>query len=109
MPPPVAFGPRKDDEEVARGRAVFEARKCAECHAPPTFTANGRYDVGLDDAVGNRRFNPPSLRGVEYREPYFHDGRAATLEDVFLEHRHPRDAEWTAQDVSDLAAYLRTL
>ena len=109
LPPPRPVGSPKDEDAVARGRAVFEARKCAECHAPPTYTAEGRYDVGLDDAVGNRRFNPPSLRGVDRREPFFHDGRAASLEDVFLKHRHPHDVEWTTKDTADLATYLWTL
>lgn len=109
LPPPRSFGPPSDDQAVARGRAIFETRKCAECHAPPAYTAAGKYDVGLEDAVGNRRFNPPSLLGVGRREPFFHDGRAATLEDVFLKHRHPRDAEWTDREAADLTAYLRTL
>ena len=99
----------EDADSVSRGRALFTSRKCGECHPSPTYTAVGRYDVGLDDAVGNRRFNPPSLLGVGRREPYFHDGRAATLEDVFRKHRHPRDSEWTTNEVADLVAYLKTL
>ncbi|MDR3632567.1 MAG: cytochrome c peroxidase [Isosphaeraceae bacterium] len=109
LPPPRPLASLEHNEAASRGRALFEARKCAECHAPPAYTAIGRYDVGLDDAVGNRRFNPPSLLGVGRREPYFHDGRAATLEDVFVKHRHPQDTEWTAEEATDLAGYLRTL
>ena len=59
---------------------TFDAKRCAECHAPPEYTAAARFDVGLADEVGNRRFNPPSLRGVGRRAPLFHDGRAASLE-----------------------------
>ena len=80
----------------------------AQCHAPPTFTAEGRYDVGLDDAVGNRRFNPPLLQGVGLREPYLHDGRAATLEDVFL-NIVTRATRSGRPGGARMAAYLRTL
>lgn len=54
-----------DSAAVAGGRAVFQERKCAVCHASPEYTTPGRYDVGLRDEVGNREFNPPSLRRVE--------------------------------------------
>ena len=96
-------------EAAARGQAVFASRKCASCHAGPTFTKAETFDVGLADDLGNREFNPPSLRGVGGHEPLLHDGRSATLEDVFREHGHPRESKFTEAEVSDLAAYLRSL
>ena len=97
------------EAEVARGRSLFKARKCAECHAPPSYTSEGTFDVGLLDEAGHREFNPPSLLGVGDRPPYLHDGRAASLPEVFLRHRHPRDATWTPEEVEALTAFLRTL
>ena len=94
---------------VERGRAVFRAQNCAECHAPPEYTTALPYDVGLSDEVGHRQFNPPSLRGVGRREPLLHDGRAATLGEVFRRYRHPRDAALTDAEIADLLAFLRTL
>ena len=94
---------------MARGRAVFEAKRCAECHAPSEYTTNDQFDVGLVDEVGNRKFNPPSLRGVGLRSAFLHDGRAATLEDVFSRVKHPRDTEMKADEVADLAAFLKSL
>ena len=96
-------------EAVERGRRAFEARRCAECHAPPAYTAEGTFDVGLVDEVGHRKFNPPSLRGVAARAPYLHDGRASSLPDVFLKHGHPRGSSWTDGEAEDLSAFLRTL
>jgi YVTN family beta-propeller protein len=98
-----------DAESVVRGREIFETRKCAGCHAPPLYTTEEKYDVGLIDEAGNRRFNPPSLRGVRARAPYLHDGRASTLADVFLQHRHPKMANWSTAEVEDLVAFLKTL
>ena len=107
--PPRPFVEAEDEEAAGRGREVFRARRCAECHAPPEYTAEGTFDVGLPDEVGHRKFNPPSLRGVGDRAPYFHDGRAASLPDVFLKHRHPKESGWSTAEVDDLVAFLKTL
>jgi cytochrome c peroxidase len=109
LPPPKPRPIEQRPDAVERGRAVFRSRRCAECHAPPDYTAQGLYDVGLSDEVGTRKFNPPSLRGLNGREPFLHDGRAATLDDVFLRHRHPRGATWSPHEVADLVAFLETL
>ena len=79
------------------------------CHRPPEYTSPERYDVGLSDEVGNREFNPPSLRAVSRRETLLHDGRARSLEEVFQKERHPRGVELTSREIDDLAAFLRTL
>lgn len=109
LPPDLTGGERSPEAALLRGRAVFQARKCDACHAPPEYTSPERFDVGLTDEVGNRRFNPPSLRGVGRREPLLHDGRAGTLEDLFQRDRHPRESVLSTQEIGDLVAFLRTL
>ncbi len=96
-------------EAVVRGQRVFEARKCAQCHAPPTYTTPKTYDVGLADEVGKTRFNPPSLRGVGHGTAFFHDARAATLEEVFTRHGHQVPKDLPRKDLDDLLAFLRSL
>jgi cytochrome c peroxidase len=108
VPAPLATA-TVDGSAVERGREIFRARKCAECHEPPLYTTPGTYDVGLDDEVGHKRFNPPSLLGVGRREPLLHDGRAQTLEDVFSRHGHPRNSEFSPREIADLAAFLKAL
>lgn len=109
-PPPLGdFREPANEEAIARGQIVFREKHCDDCHTPPTFTSADTYDVGLSDAVGNNKFNPPSLRGVSQREPLFHDGSAETLEDVFRRHGHPRRLELSERDLADLLAYLRSL
>jgi len=61
------------------------------------------------DEVGGRLFNPPSLRGVSQGGPYFHDGRAATLDEVFLKHRHQLRGDPSAGELQDLVAFLKSL
>ena len=80
-----------------QGRAIFNGPQasCNACHTGPLTTNNTfRYigvrppneDLGRALVTGNPgdngRFKVPSLRNVELRPPYFHDGSAATLADV---------------------------
>jgi cytochrome c peroxidase len=106
VPPPAG---QAEGESAARGRQVFEAHKCARCHAAPTYTTPKTYEVGLSDEVGNTRFNPPSLRGASHGTAFFHDGRAGTLEEVFTRHAHQVPKDLPRKELDDLLAFLRTL
>jgi YVTN family beta-propeller protein len=106
-PPLAAFDDQPDRAAVEHGREVFQKQSCATCHAPPLYTSAKTFDVGLADEVGNTAFNPPSLRGVSQGGPYFHDNRAATLEEVFTRHRHQLKSELTKQELADLLSFLR--
>jgi cytochrome c peroxidase len=110
LPPPLpVLRGTQDSAAVERGRLVFERHDCASCHAPPAYTTPASYDVGRPDSQGTKEFNPPSLRGLSHRGPYFHDSAATTLEDVFLTHGHPGDGSYSPAEVADLAAFLRSL
>lgn len=78
-----------------RGQGVFNQSRCNACHAGPLFTDNQFHNIGLrpqaEDAgrfavTGNANnlgeFRTPSLRNVQLRAPYMHNGRLATLTDV---------------------------
>ena len=110
LPPPVdELRGTQDKAAIARGQKVFEQHDCGRCHAPPTYTTPDVYDVGLKDKEGNTRFNPPSLRGLSHRAPFFHDGSAKTLEEVFTQRKHPSDSSYEAEEVKDLVQFLRSL
>jgi len=110
LPPPVdELRGAADPAAIARGRKQFAARGCQKCHAPPHYTTPRAYDIGLHDKHGNRRFNPPSLRGLSHRRAFFHDGRAKELADVFQEHGHQVDEVLGERELSDLLAFLRSL
>lgn len=99
----------RDDQAVTRGQRLFTDLGCVRCHAPPTYTTPKTYDVGLKDQQGNTHFNPPSLRGVGHRAPYFHDNSAARLEDVFRKHGHQLERDLADAELGDLLAFLRSL
>ena len=110
-PPRIGNGRRRSRfaGSSPRARAVFQERKCGACHASPEYTSPERYDVGLRDEVGNREFNPPSLRGVSSRDSFLHDGRSRSLEDVFQKEKHPRGLVLSPKEVAELVAFLKTL
>jgi hypothetical protein len=106
-PPPLRRG--TVGESVRRGETVFGAHGCVRCHEPPTYTTSRTYEVGLEDEMGKKAFNPPSLRGVGRLTTFFHDGRSATLEEVFRRYRHQISADVPRSEVDDLLAFLKTL
>jgi cytochrome c peroxidase len=55
------------------------------------------------------RFKGPSLRGLAARAPYFHNGSAADLAAVVDFYDQRFQIGFTAQEKSDLIAFLRTL
>lgn len=108
LPPPPAAG-MHDKAAADRGESLFKELDCRRCHVPPTFTSAQIVDVKLKDERGNSEFNPPSLRGVCQNGPYFHDGRAESLEAVFQKFGHQLDRELTSEQITDLIAYLNSL
>jgi YVTN family beta-propeller protein len=98
-----------DEKLFNKGRKVFVARGCAECHRGTTFTTSETYDVGLTDKYGHRKFNPPSLRGVSRQRGFFHDGQAKSLGDVFTKHRHPNGETLPDRELKALLEFLKGL
>ena len=55
------------------------------------------------------KFKGPVLRGLAARAPYFHNGAAATLEDVVDFYNTRFAIGLTAREKADLVAFLRAL
>lgn len=107
--PPITSPPPIDTAAVERGATLFEQFECRKCHTSPTLTSPRVVDVRLADEKGQGKFNPPSLRGVIHNGPYFHDGRALTLYDVFLKFQHQVETPLSDEQARDLVAYLSSL
>jgi cytochrome c peroxidase len=63
--------------------------------------------TGLWDDLG--RFKTPTLRGLAARAPYFHNGIAATLEDVVRHYEKHFGFVFTDEERADLVAFLNAL
>lgn len=105
LPTPASPYAETDAELLAQGEAVFTEQGCAGCHGAPTFTSLQPADVGTGGT-----FDTPSLRWLWMSAPYFHDGRAATLDAVFAQPGAHQLVGSVGQDeISALIAYLLTL
>ena len=107
---------RQDAATVDRGRALFEALGCSECHGAPTYTDGLLHDIGTGDASKERnphgrgtRFDTPTLRGLWLTAPYFHDGSAPTLRDVLTTFNHGDAAGLSEAELAALVAFLLTI
>lgn len=112
LQPPPPYEPATTSAEralVKDGRRLFESLSCTDCHTGPTLTSPDVYDVGLVDERGLRKFNPPTLRGVGYRENLFHDKRASSLEEVFTKFEHQLDRKLSDTELKSLLRLLRSL
>jgi len=108
----VVDGTRVRSPAAQRGERVFLATECSECHRPPLYTDRRRHDVGtgLGPDAG-QGIDTPSLIEVWRTAPYLHDGRAATLREVLVDHQHPdgRATRLTPADLNDLLMFLESL
>lgn len=69
----------------------------------------GRYNV-TGKSQDRHVFKVPGLRNVDLTAPYFHDGSAATLEEaVKIMGKAQLGRELSAEDVTSIVAFLRTL
>lgn len=99
-----------------RGQQVFTEKNCQSCHAGAAFRDGQGHAVGTIKAEsGNRlglvgglsNIRTPTLIELWDSAPYFHDGSAATLSDVFQVGTHVTDFTGTEQD--DLIQYLLSI
>jgi len=125
-------------EDAVRGADLFRGKaQCAVCHTPPLYTDLGFHNVGIGfdkpepdlgrgkitkDDKENGAFKTPSLRSVSAHPPYFHDGRAATLEEAVdymlsggIRDKNPnidprlQKVKLTPAERTDLIAFLKSL
>lgn len=113
--------------QEANGLRIFR-ENCAGCHAEPFFTNFGfeknglpmdtvLRDVGRMRVTGaladSLKFKVPTLRNIEFSQPYMHDGRFQKLRDVLNHYAQTtalaRKIELLPAEKTDLTAFLLTL
>jgi len=105
--------PVADADKVKRGADIFAQQNCASCHAGAAGTDLNQYDVGTGTSPNEKAgtsFDTPTLRWLGTSAPYFHDGSAATLQDVFtMPGKHQLIGKVSLDDIDALTAYLLSL
>ena len=111
-----------DASAAVRGKLVFEgAGKCVSCHSGALFTdANTRLHPPSASMAepespsyaarsASKQYRTTPLKGAWQHAPYFHDGSAATLEDVASIYNTRQSLGLSPQQVADLAQYMKSL
>ena len=102
-------------ESAERGKALFHAPDvgCAVCHPAPLYTDGEMHNVGTRGEQDYRgTFDTPTLIETWRTAPYLHDGRYATMEELFREGKHggaKRIDRLSDQDLSDLVEFVLSL
>jgi mono/diheme cytochrome c family protein len=125
LPSPAPPAGSFDAAAAERGEKVFRgAGQCSSCHQGNLFTdaaktlhdasevasepeADGTPSYASRSATKQYRTSP--LRGVWQHPPYFHNGSAATLEDVVERYDSKLSLELSSSAKADLVEYLKSL
>ena len=116
----IAPGSVAEAAGLERGQEIFESKaaQCATCHvAQGGMTDRKAHELAAlplregFDAEDDRAYKTPSLWFIEGTAPYFHDGSAATLDELVKNNgtRMGSTAQLSADDQRALVAYMRTL
>lgn len=122
-------------KSAERGLALFldSNTNCSQCHSGVNFTDDKFHSTGIEQVYGdpglelitnrpgdNGKFKTPSLRNCGISEPYDHNGKFSTLDEVIRHyndggmHNNTQDSlihklHLTDQQVKDIANFLRSL
>jgi cytochrome c peroxidase len=90
------------------GREVYEKMECQKCHSGPFYTDLKMYRIG-DNIEFEKGWDTPTLVEVWRTAPYLYDGRAATMRDVFVKHKHGIEKKISNKEMDELVEYVNSL
>lgn len=113
--------PRRATAAELHGQEIFFGKgRCAGCHPAPYYTDNLMHNLQAErfykphmvngmmaSADGPIKTFP--LRGVKDSPPYLHDGRLLTIEDTVEFFNLILETQLSAQEKTDVVAFLRAL
>ncbi len=113
--------PNQANGSELRGQALFFGKaQCSVCHPAPYYTDNLMHNLKTERfyksqevnghrMVGDGPIKTFPLRGIKDSPPYLHDGRLLTLDDTVEFFNLILQLKLSAQEKSDLIAFMRQL
>ena len=114
-----------DAAAAARGKALFDGKAgCVSCHSGDQLTdANDRLHLPSEvvsepepngapsyaSRSATKMYRTAPLKGLWQHAPYFHNGSAATLQDVVATYNVRKSLGLSGAEVADLVEYLKSL
>lgn len=97
-------------QDAIKGRTVFDEAGCTECHPEPYYTDLKKHQMGTQGIYDHQNsWDTPTLIEVWRTGPYLHDGRSATMKEVFTSEYHGLENPLPEEDVNHLVSYLLSL
>ena len=93
-----------------KGKEVFERMNCVMCHPAPYYTDMKIHELGeVGQFDKQNKWDTPTLVEVWRTGPYLHDGRSATMKEVFSVEKHGIWGDITNEELEALAEYVLSL
>ena len=125
IPAPTPKAGSFDVAAADRGKAIFNGKaNCASCHSGASFTdANLRLHpasdsmgepepnggVAFSTRSATKQYRTTPLKGIWQHAPYFHNGSAATLDDVVQRYNTRQSLKLTTAEMADLVQFLKSI
>ncbi len=96
------------------GKTIAERNRCDFCHSGVRFTNGRTSNVGTKAPSDSKSaFDSAHLINIFESSPFLHDGRAATLEEIWTkfnpDDKHGVSNDWTKHQLNDLVEYMKSL
>jgi YVTN family beta-propeller protein len=97
-------------EKAKKGKVIFESISCAYCHLGTWFTDQKQHEIGTQGEYDHQNiWDTPTLVETWRTGPYLHDGRSATMKDVFAKEKHGLRDELSEEEIDQLTEYVLSL
>lgn len=97
--------------KAQKGKVLYERIGCNYCHSGKYYTDLRKHTMGKMSLYDHQNtWDTPTLVEIWRTGPYLHDGRCATLEDVFTSEKHGlKDHDLSHDEVDELVEYIKSL
>lgn len=96
--------------KAREGKKIYERVGCTYCHPAPYYTDQKKHHMGTPGASDRtNEWDTPTLMEVWRTGPYLHDGRSATLNELFEEQKHGLQKKLTKDEMEQLIEYVLSL
>ncbi|MCY1720681.1 c-type cytochrome [Prolixibacteraceae bacterium Z1-6] len=101
---------QKLNPKAQKGQKLFQKLGCISCHYGPWYTDQKTHQIGTQGEYDHQnRWDTPTLVEVWRTGPYLHDGRSATLKEVFTTEKHGLREELSEKETEQLVEYILSL
>jgi len=97
-------------KKAQKGKKVFKKVGCHRCHPGPYFTDQKQHEMGVQGEYDHQNsWDTPALIEVWRTGPFLHDGRSATMKEVFSVEKHGLHNDLSEEELNQLVEYVLSL